>query len=210
MRMLSPSGAVEELMWAVGSRAPAPNGLRSRVISGGPLKIVNARIRQEGSGISVSGAVEQLGLGSDRPGHLDITILDASGRILHAVATGYFPHTVPYAYHGIPARSSYYVRLAAPPAGSTIEVRYHAGPLSPMRSPNCLVRASPDDSYLYRSPAPSAAPSESAPSRFAAPALVLFGLALLLAKVRAAWCYRVESDAEPFSTSMWCGGGRKG
>ena len=131
-----PSGAVEELMWAVGSRAPAPNGLRSRVISGGPLKIVNARIRQEGSGISVSGAVEQLGLGSDRPGHLDITILDASGRILHAVATGYFPHTVPYAYHGIPARSSYYVRLAAPPAGSTIEVRYHAGPLSQCALPN--------------------------------------------------------------------------
>ena len=72
-----------------------------------------------------------------------------------------------------------------------------------MRPPESIVRASPDDSYLHRSPAPSAAPSESAPSRFAAVALVLFGLALLLAKVRAAWCYRVDSDEPQHLHVVW-------
>ena len=50
---------------------------------------------------------------------------------------------------------------------------------------------------------PSATSPPSAPSRLGALALALFSLALLLAKVRAAWCYRVDSDEPQHLHVVW-------
>jgi len=106
-------------------------------ISGGSGKIATGHARKDAQGVLVAGYVEKLGPGGVTAAwsHVDVIVLDSTGRRLQKVATKFFPSEVPNTQRGIIGRSRYNVRLpTTPPAGSTVQVAFHQKPISQCES----------------------------------------------------------------------------
>jgi hypothetical protein len=63
--------------------------------------------------------------------HIDVSVLDASGRTLESVTVDYTANEIPYGKRGAPAHSMFTARLTKVPAsGATVLVAFDSGPKS--------------------------------------------------------------------------------
>lgn len=80
-------------------------------------------------GLRVSGLVRRNSIVQPRHGaHVDVFIVDARGKIIASTATDYLPRQIPRAIRGGFGQSHYTARIPTlPPAGATVQVRFHSG-----------------------------------------------------------------------------------
>ena len=129
-RKLAHSANVTEVAMSSGGDANT-DVWRVEKVSVGSGKISTGRASKDAHGVFVSGYVERLGPGRETGAwsHIDVAVVDSSGRTLHQAAAKFFPSEVPATQRGITGRSRYFVRLPiVPPAGATVRVAFHQSP----------------------------------------------------------------------------------
>lgn len=99
-------------------------------ISGAAVTITAARAIAEKTGMRVYGSVARIPSYSPaREGHVDVIVLDRTGKILTRVSVDYFPRDIPQSLRGTIGRSHFNVSFSSVPAGaSAVRVAYSALP----------------------------------------------------------------------------------
>lgn len=108
--------------------SPGPDTVPVERVSQGAGEIVTAHAVAPGHSLVVSGIAGRVLLHEPRYGsHVDVFVLDASGKTTQAVATPYLPRTLPNdSSRSGRARAQYAVILpGVPAAGSTVRVAFH-------------------------------------------------------------------------------------
>ncbi len=132
MRKLSQSDSALDFAMALSGREHTeafPVQLQSR----GAGRIATGHVHKDAKGLLIFGTVEKRGPGwvSAAWSHVDVVVVDGSGRVLSARSTKFSPSWVPSTQRGIVGRSRYFVGLSSiPPLGSFIQVTFHQQPIA--------------------------------------------------------------------------------
>lgn len=110
------------------SPPPPPGAVAVRIIQASAANIVQSSARQEGEVLVVAGKVARQWIGNRGvvKGHVDIDVLDASGKTLRSLTTRCSPPVIPNLSN---VQSSFMARIPLlAPDGGVVKVRFHAGP----------------------------------------------------------------------------------
>lgn len=115
------------------SDSPGPDSVRVQRVSKGGGEIVTAHAVADGAHLRVSGLVRKAGMHQPPYGsHVDVLVVDARGHTTAAVATDYFPRSIPrQTSRGSMGNAHYVTRFPfVPHAGSSVRVILHGTPKS--------------------------------------------------------------------------------
>lgn len=108
---------------------PPPGSIAVRIIQAPAANIVQSSARQEGDVLVVDGKVERNWIGNRGvvKGHVDIDVLDASGKAIRSLTTRCSPSVIPNLSN---VKSSFMARIPLiVPDGGVVKVRFHTGPI---------------------------------------------------------------------------------
>lgn len=105
----------------------APDTLAVNILPATDVKIAQASARQDGENVVVDGHIgRKLHRRMIPNGHIDIEIIDETGRTIHQTSTSYRPEIIPRAEGRM---SSFMARVPVKaPQGSLVNVKFHSGP----------------------------------------------------------------------------------
>lgn len=108
--------------------APAPGALTVDIQPASEVHIVQASARQVEEDVIVDGKIQRKKIGGRGivKGHIDIDVLDETGKILQQAVTGCSPQIIPQ-LSGVRSSFTAQVPMTAPPE-SVVRVTFHNGP----------------------------------------------------------------------------------
>ena len=106
--------------------SPAPGTLVVNILPATDVKIAQTSARQDGENVVVDGQIgRKLHRRMIPNGHIDIEIIDETGKTIHQTFTSYWPEIIPRAEGRM---SSFMARVpVTAPQGSLVNVKFHSG-----------------------------------------------------------------------------------
>ena len=114
-------------------------GVSIETIHSAGAHISDVAVSEDGNELVITGKVSRINPAISGSGHVDVTILDSAGNVIDKGTVPYTPTTLPKTPGARKHRGSRFeVRLpCALPAGSKVQVAYHARLKPESNSPDC-------------------------------------------------------------------------